>query len=220
VGVIGREGELVRALIADDDLVTAAAISTSVSAWGFDTVVAYDGSIAWDMLSASSPPSLAILDWEMPGMDGPELCRRLRADPARAHVYVLLLTARSRPSDVVEGLEAGADDYLVKPVNMNELRARLHVGVREVSLQERLANKVAELQSTLDKVRQLRGLLPICSYCKRIRNDQNYWERVEVYVTEHTDAKFTHGICPTCLEAAKAEFAKQGALTEPPRGRK
>ena len=209
-----------RALIADDDLVTAAAISTSVSAWGFDTSVAYDGTTAWELLSANPPPPLAILDWEMPGVDGPELCRRLRADLSRAHVYVLLLTSRSRPIDVIEGLEAGADDYLVKPVNMNELRARLYVGVRVVSLQERLANKVNELQATLDKVRQLRGLLPICSYCKRIRNDQNYWERVEVYVTEHTDAKFTHGICPTCLEAAKAEFARQDSVIDSPRGRK
>jgi phosphoserine phosphatase RsbU/P len=209
----------VRALIADDDLVTATAISSSVTAWGFDVVVAHDGNAAWECLSANPPPSLAIVDWEMPGLDGPELCRRLRADPVRAHVYLLLLTARSSPTDVVEGLEAGADDYLVKPVNLNELRARLHVGVRVVSLQERLANKVAELQATLDKVRQLRGLLPICSYCKRIRNDQNYWERVEVYVTEHTDAKFTHGICPTCLEAAQAEVDQMEKITGPPRGR-
>jgi phosphoserine phosphatase RsbU/P len=209
-----------RALIADDDPVTAAAVSASVSAWGFDVVVVHDGHAAWNQLSADPPPSLAIIDWEMPGLDGPELCRRLRADDTRAHLYLLLLTARSSPTDVVEGLEAGADDYLVKPVNLSELRARLHVGVRVVSLQERLANKVAELQATLDKVRQLRGLLPICSYCKRIRNDQNYWERVEVYVTEHTDAKFTHGICPTCLEAAKAEFEKQDGINATPRGRK
>lgn len=209
-----------RALIADDDLVTAAAVSASVSAWGFDVVVAHDGNAAWECLSADPPPSLAIVDWEMPGLDGPELCRRLRADATRAHLYLLLLTARSTPTDIVEGLEAGADDYLVKPVNLSELRARLHVGVRVVSLQERLSNKVAELQATLDKVRQLRGLLPICSYCKRIRNDQNYWERVEVYVTEHTDAKFTHGICPACLEVAKAEFEKEDGLTEQPRGRR
>ena len=214
-----------RALIADDDLVTAAAVSASVSAWGFDVVVAHDGNAAWDYLAAEPPPSLAIVDWEMPGLDGPELCRRLRADATRAHLYLLLLTARSSPTDIVAGLEAGADDYLVKPVNLSELRARLHVGVRVVTLQERLSNKVTELQATLDKVRQLRGLLPICSYCKRIRNDQNYWERVEVYVTEHTDAKFTHGICPTCLEAAKAEFARQDAggteprVSEPPRVR-
>lgn len=207
-----------RALIAADDLVTEAAISRAVRAWGFEVVVAHDGNDAWECLSSNPPPSLAVVDWEMPGLDGPELCRRLRADPLRAHVYLLLLSARSRSVNVVEGLEAGADDYLVKPVNLIALRARLHVGVRVVSLQEQLANKVAELQATLDKV-QLRGLLPICSYCKRIRNDQNHWERVEVYVTEHTDAKFTHGICPTCLDAAKAEFAIEDALSEIPRGR-
>jgi DNA-binding response OmpR family regulator len=106
----------------------------------------------------------------------------------------------------VAGLEAGADDYLIKPVDLSELRARVQVGVRVVSLQARLAEKVAELQSSLDSVRQLRGLLPICSYCKRIRDDRNYWQRVEVYVSEHTDATFTHGICPSCLEDAKAEL--------------
>jgi hypothetical protein len=74
------------------------------------------------------------------------------------------------------------------------------------SFAPRLANKVAELQATIDTAWQLRGLLPICSYCKRIRNDQNYWERVEVYVTQHSDAKFTHGICPTCLDAVHAEI--------------
>jgi sigma-B regulation protein RsbU (phosphoserine phosphatase) len=215
MGRVDIEGDTVRVLIADDDLVTAA-VSASVSAWGFDVVVAHDGNAAWDCLFAEPPPSLAIVDWEMPGLNGPELCRRLRADGTRAHLYLLLLTARSSPTDIVAGLEAGADDYLVKPVNLSELRARLHVGVRVVTLQERLAKKV----TTLDKVRQLRGLLPICSYCKRIRNDQNYWERVEVYVTEHTDAKFTHGICPTCLEAAKAEFAREDSLlNEPPRVR-
>jgi len=209
-----------RALIADDDRVTAAAVSASVSAWGFEVTVVHDGNAAWNCLSEDPPPSLAIVDWEMPGLDGPELCRRLRADPVRAHVYLLLLTARSRSADIVAGLEAGADDYLVKPVHLAELRARLHVGVRVVSLQERLANKVAELQATLDKVRQLRGLLPICAYCKRIRNDQNYWERVEVYVTEHSDAKFTHGICPTCLEAAQEEIENTDAAVDTSPARK
>jgi DNA-binding response OmpR family regulator len=196
-----------KALIADDDRVTAAAVSANVSGWGFDVVVAHDGVEALNQLLADPPPALAIIDWEMPGLDGPEICRRIRADQARDGVYVLLLTARSSPSDLVDGLDAGADDYLIKPVNLSELRARVHVGVRVVALQERLAKKVAELQATIDNVRQLRGLLPICSYCKRIRNDENYWERVEVYVTEHSDAKFTHGICPSCLEGVQAELA-------------
>jgi phosphoserine phosphatase RsbU/P len=198
-----------KALIADDDPVTAAAVSANVAGWGFEVVVAHDGVEALNHLLADPPPALAIIDWEMPGIDGPEICRRIRGDQSRDGLYVLLLTARSSPGDIVAGLEAGADDYLVKPVNLSELRARVHVGVRVVTLQERLAKKVAELQATLDNVRQLRGLLPICSYCKRIRNDENYWERVEVYVTEHSDAKFTHGICPTCLDAVQAELAAE-----------
>jgi len=198
-----------KALIADDDPVTAAAVSANVAGWGFDVIVAHDGVEALNQLLADPPPALAIIDWEMPGLDGPEICRRIRGDQSRDGLYVLLLTARSSPNDIVAGLEAGADDYLVKPVNLSELRARVHVGVRVVTLQERLAKKVAELQTTLDNVRQLRGLLPICSYCKRIRNDGNYWQRVEVYVTEHSDAKFTHGICPTCLDAVQAELAAE-----------
>ena len=88
-----------RALIADDDLVTATAVSASVSAWGFDVIVAHDGNAAWEAFSRNPPPSLAIIDWETPGLDGLEFCRRLRADSGRAHPYLLLLTARSRPDD-------------------------------------------------------------------------------------------------------------------------
>ena len=195
-----------QALIADDDRVAALAVSRSMTGWGFQTTVVNDGLAAWQQLTADPPPSLAILDWEMPGLEGPDLCRRLRSDPTRAHLYIVLLTARNTSVDLIAGLDSGADDYLVKPVDLRELRARLHVGVRVVSLQQRLAEKIAELQTTLDSVRQLRGLLPICAYCKRIRNDQNYWQRVEVYVSEHTDATFTHGICPTCLEDAQAQL--------------
>jgi sigma-B regulation protein RsbU (phosphoserine phosphatase) len=195
-----------RALIADDDPVAAVAVSRSMSNWGFETTVVHDGLSAWEHLNGENPQSLAIVDWEMPGLEGPELCRRVRSVASRAHLYIVLLTARDSSTDLVAGLEAGADDYLIKPVDLNELRARVHVGVRVVSLQVSLAEKVAELQSTLDNVRRLRGLLPICAYCKRIRDDRNYWQRVEVYVSEHTDATFTHGICPSCLEKAKAQL--------------
>lgn len=196
-----------RALIADDDRAAAAIITRSLTSWGFTTTVAHDGVRAWELIQADPAPSLVVVDWEMPGLDGPEICRRIRHTPDRAHLYVLLLTARSSQADIVAGLDAGADDYVVKPVDPGELRARLQVGVRVVGLQERLAEKVRELETSLARVKQLGGLLPICCYCKSIRNDQNYWERVEVFVTEHSNAKFTHGICPSCYEVAKAQLS-------------
>jgi DNA-binding response OmpR family regulator len=123
-------------------------------------------------------------------------------------MYLILLTARHSKEDMVAGLDAGADDFLVKPFDPEELRARLHVGVRVVTLQERLADRVAELEAAITTVKQLRGLIPICSYCKRIRSDKNDWEQLETYISEHSDAEFSHGICPPCLIAAEAEFSR------------
>lgn len=196
------------ALIADDDRGMTAILAKALGRWNIDVAVAHDGGTAWNLLTATDDPSLAILDWMMPTLDGLELCRRIRQDPARAHMYVILLTGRGSRADLVAGLDAGADDYLVKPFDPEELRARVHVGIRVVTLQERLAKRVAELQLALANVKQLNGLLPICSYCKRIRSDQDYWEQVESYVAQHSDAKFSHGICPSCFEAVRADFER------------
>ena len=138
-----------------------------------------------------------------------------RTGPTR--ICVILLTARTL-TGIVAGINAGADDYLVKPFNPDELRARVHVGIRVLTLQNRLAARVAELQAALSKVKQLSGLLPICSYCKRIRSDDNYWEQVESYITDHTDALFSHGICPPCLVKVMEEFDPPVVLppTSPP----
>ena len=197
-----------RALIADDDRTTTTLLSRTLERWGFDTTVANDGEAAWSAMTSSTPPSIAIVDWMMPGLDGPEICRRLHADSTHEPIYVILLTSRTSRHDVVAGLNAGADDYLTKPFDHDELRARLQVGVRIVTLQERLAEQVKQLQAALANVKQLRGLLPICAYCKRVRNDQNYWEQVESYVTEHSDARFSHGICPKCLVIARAGLSR------------
>lgn len=200
-----------RALIADDDRITTAILARTLERWNFEVTVAHDGGTAWELLCGDHAPSLAILDWMMPTLDGPELCRRIRQDPARAHMYVLLLTSRDSRADVIAGLDAGADDYLIKPFDTEELRARVHVGIRVLTLQEHLAERVAELQAALSKVKQLHGLLPICSYCKRIRTDQNYWEQLDSYITQHSDAQFSHGICPSCLDTIRKEFDKEEA---------
>jgi sigma-B regulation protein RsbU (phosphoserine phosphatase) len=195
-----------RVLVADDEPTGATILARSLTRWGLDVVIATDGEEAWRLIEQDGGIKMAILDWMMPCTDGPELCRRIRQDEHHASMHVILLTSRDSRADIVAGLDAGADDYLIKPFDPEELRARVNVGIRVIGLQDRLADRVAELQEALSSVKQLSGLLPICSYCKRIRGDENYWERVESYISEHTDAKFSHGICPQCYETVLAEF--------------
>jgi DNA-binding response OmpR family regulator len=190
----------VRILVAEDDAIARRMLRTMLSKWGYQVSLCSDGAAAWKMLQATTAPPLAILDWMMPQLDGIEVCHKLRALPQGRLTYVILLTAREGGEDIVAGLEAGADDYVTKPFNKEELRARLNVGVRMVELQHHLADRVKELEGALARVKYLRGLLPICAYCKKIRNDQNYWQQVEAYISEHSDAQFSHSICPTCYE--------------------
>ncbi len=143
---------------------------------------------------------MALLDWQMPMMDGPEVCRSVRANPLRDSLHIILLTSVGGSQNIINGLRSGADDYVTKPFNRDELRARLDVGRRIVQLQHNLATRVKELEDALAHVKQLQGLLPICSYCKKIRNDRNYWQQVETFIHENSEAKFSHGICPDCYE--------------------
>jgi CheY-like chemotaxis protein len=193
-------------LIAEDDRVTGEILARTLQRWNHETTLVGDGGKAWEYLRASTSPTLAILDWMMPEMDGPEVCRRARAELPLANMYLLLVTARETRSDVIVGLDAGADDYVIKPFDPEELRARINVGVRVLGLQQKLAERVDELQAALSNVKQLHGLLPICSYCKRIRGDDQYWQQVEGYIAQHSNAEFSHGICPTCFAKVSAEI--------------
>ena len=116
-------------LIAEDDRVTGEILARTLNRWNYDTTVVSDGTLAWEYLRAATAPTLAILDWMMPGMDGPDVCRRVRADLPLANMYLLLVTARETRGDVIAGLDAGADDYIIKPFDPDELRARVAVGV-------------------------------------------------------------------------------------------
>jgi phosphoserine phosphatase RsbU/P len=187
-----------RALIADDDRIAAEMLFRTLARWNFEVTSVADGDAAWTHLSQATAPTLAILDWMMPHLDGTEVCRRVRKDLPFANMYLILLTSLESRKDIVAGLDAGADDYVVKPFDPEELRARVNVGVRVLSLQERLAERVTELQAALSNVKVLHGLLPICAYCKRIRGDDQYWQQVESYIADRSDAQFSHGICPNC----------------------
>jgi len=189
-----------RALIADDDRITTTILSTSLQAFGLDVTVAHDGTDAWDALSSSPPMALAILDWMMPGVDGIELCRRLRSTPALAGTYVLMLTARESRLDLVAALDAGADDYMVKPIAPDELRARVQVGLRVATLQARVAERVTELQTARDHLARLASTDALTDLCSR-----RSW-------FEHATAEFSRSrryARTFCIMVADLDFFKR-----------
>jgi sigma-B regulation protein RsbU (phosphoserine phosphatase) len=188
----------VSVLVADDDPMSRRILEAMLRKQDFDVVIATDGLEAWEQLRRPDGPNIALLDWTMPGLDGVEVCKRVRTLALAVPRYLILVTGRSAREDVLEGLGAGADEYVTKPSDPQELQARMQTGRRLVALQRSLADRVRELEDALHQVKHLNGLLPICSYCKRIRDDSNYWQQVESYVSSHTDARFSHGICPDC----------------------
>ena len=188
-------------LIADDDPISRRLALHALSGCGADVTSAEDGHAAWQQIQERTQSTVLILDRMMPGIDGVDLCRRARLLPTFPPLYILMVTSASETADVTAGLDAGADDYVVKPFKAAELKARTQVGMRMVALQETMARRLAELEAALANVKQLRGLLPMCSYCKKIRVDNTYWQQLEGYLADHSDAEFSHGICPECFPA-------------------
>jgi len=205
----------VKVLVADDQAIHRRLARKALEPAGHEVSEVQDGNAAWDLLCGTGDPMVALLDWAMPGISGPDLCRRVRARTEVLPPYLILVTARDQPEEIVAGLGAGGDDYVIKPFNPAVLRARVGVGTRMLELRSALAERVAALESALAQVKRLQGLFPMCAWCKKIRNDQNFWESVEVYVAEHTDARFSHGICPDCrvavMSAERDRLAKGGA---------
>ena len=196
-------------LIAEDHQVSRHLLERNLTNWGFNVVSAEDGEAALRILDSDDAPSIAVLDWIMPKLDGLEVCQRVRAVRNRPYVYLLLLTAKSQKEEVAAGLEAGADDYVIKPFDPDELRARLKVGQRVVNLERTLAAKVADLEQALTDVRKLKELLPICMYCKSIRDDKDYWHHIEEYIHSETGTDFTHGICPKCMAKMQKQLGEE-----------
>jgi len=194
-------------LVAEDESVTRMLFITQLSKLGFSVIAVEDGIKAWEILQTEDAPRLVILDWSMPGIDGPTLCGLIRKQ--NIYRYVLMVTARSRKEDIISGLNSGADDFLTKPVHIGEFHARLRVGQRLLELEETLGSKIQQLSAALEHVKQLQGMLPICMHCKRVRNDQQIWERVETYIEQRSDATFSHALCNECLETHYPQETKK-----------
>lgn len=170
-------------LIAEDDATSRRVLEKTLRRLGHEVVATGGGREAWKAYRQQYYPVL-ISDWVMPEGDGLELCRAIRRYLSRQYTVILLLTARGGKTDYLEAMKAGADDFLTKPFDEDQLSARLVVAERMLGLRH--------------QVKQLEGLLPICAYCKRIRDQDATWSQVEDYVALRTEANFSHGICPEC----------------------
>jgi phosphoserine phosphatase RsbU/P len=172
-------------LVAEDDRISRLVLTTKLKKMGHEVLDREDGVLAWDTFLADQP-QLVITDWMMPNLDGLELCRKIRHHHQEKYAYIIMLTALTGKKNFLKGMDAGADDFLNKPVDMEELAACLRVAERMLALQS--------------EVKQLQGLLPICAYCKKIRDESNAWQPIEGYIRMRSEATFSHGYCPECYE--------------------
>jgi len=187
-------------LIVEDDPIAGAVLEASLRQFGHQVDHRGDGLAGWQRFQAG-PYRIVISDWLMPGLDGLELCRRIRAGGGDYTYFILLSNLTNSGNNLDQAMAAGVDDFLPKPVNEAELKARLHVA-------SRILNYATE-------VRQLQEIIPICGYCRKLRDDQNYWSQVEEYFKTHAGASFSHGVCPDCYDRVVVpQMRRMGA--EPP----
>lgn len=179
-------------LIADDDPIATKVLRLSLQKLGHEVIVARDGAEAWEIFD-EEPIRVVISDWMMPGLDGLQLCAKIRDRAHTAYTYFILLTgAHTSPEDYSLAMDSGVDDFLTKPFDPANLRARIRVAER--------------ILSYATEIKQLKELIPICAYCRDIRDDNDYWQRVETYINAQTGSRFSHGICPKCLEIKLREL--------------
>jgi CheY-like chemotaxis protein len=184
-----------KVLAVEDEPSSLAILTRALARLGHDVLTATDGEAALDVLAAD-PVRVVVSDWMMPGLNGLELCRRVRSRPGSDYVYFILLTAQT-PSEENQraAIEAGVDDFLQKPLQSQEMWMRLRVAERIVGF--------------ATQVRQLEAFLPICGYCKKVRDDGNYWQQIESYINARTGTDFSHSICPDCYVGVVAPQLEQ-----------
>lgn len=194
-----------RILVVDDEQVNIQLMTAALKN-EYDILTALNGFNAVSQLKEHKP-DLILLDIMMPDLSGFDVCSIIKSDPAFADIPVIFLTALDTDDEELHGLELGGIDYLTKPVNfaLVKQRVRNHLALKErneIVKEQRdlLVRQKEELEAALGRVKQLEGIIPICMHCKKIRDDQNSWNQLEQYISNHSEAKFSHGICPQCLE--------------------
>jgi len=205
--------ETMKVLVTDDDpelLLLAIAVLTR---GGYEVLQAETGRECLEILRREQP-DLVLLDVMLPDASGTEICRQIKAEERLRDTFVILTSGVRISSDYqAEGLNSGADGYIVKPISNRELLARVQSMERIKRAENALREKereqkklIANLQEALAEIKTLRGFIPICASCKKIRDDEGYWDQLEAYFTRHTNAMFTHCICPECAEKFRDEM--------------
>jgi DNA-binding response OmpR family regulator len=188
-------------LVAEDDMISRKLLTTTLKQFGHEVQAYCTGTEAWVEFDRS-PVRVIVSDWLMPGVDGLDFCRKVRARERTEYTYFILLTANVQGNETyLEAMNAGIDDFLAKPLDRDQIWMRLKVA-------ERILKYTTKIQA-------LESMLPICSYCKKVRDDNNYWQQVETYVSEHMGASFSHSVCPRCYEEkVKPQLEEIKALRE------
>ena len=194
-------------LIVDDTVMNVDLLTLVLKKNHYKIRVADSGKRALEQVCVS-PPDLILLDIMMPGMDGFETCRRLKANRDSANIPVIFITALDEMKDKLKGFQVGGTDFITKPFQAEEVLARVKAHLTIQKLYKDLAAKNQKLEQALEEVKELQGIVPICSMCKNIRDDSGYWQRVETFVSKRMGTKFSHSYCPTCLKKEMEQLDK------------
>jgi DNA-binding response OmpR family regulator len=208
-------GETITMLVADDDPDILLLTTEVLRRAGYEVLEASTGKECLEAVRAHHP-DIILLDVMLPDTTGIELCKQIRADESSQGIFIILVSGVQISSDYqADGLNVGADGYIVKPIPNKELLARVQAMVRIKRAEDALREKereqqklILELREALAEIKTLRGLIPICAWCKKVHDDEGYWNQLEAYISKHTDAVFSHGICPECAEKYSAEIKK------------
>lgn len=185
-------------LIAEDEYTTRLMVQVCLENWGYSIESVEDGKKAWDIINQINPPQIAVLDWEMPGISGIDLCRKIKSLDRSSPIHVILLTARDSKNDISQGFEAGADDYITKPFNDDELGARIRVAERIVTIQSSLNSSLEELREALDMVQSFEEPVAVCRKCQKIGAFDGSWRTPEKLLEYPVDPRFIQLDCPSC----------------------
>jgi DNA-binding response OmpR family regulator len=196
-----------RILVVDDEEMVLEYLSKRLEKHNYEVVTCLSGEKALEKVKALDF-DVVILDVILPGIDGYEVCRRLKSDKKTSGIMVLILSVRKTVQERLKGYSVEADDYITKPYDPEELLAKVQILLRLKNALDERDRFIYKLQQALSKVKTLSGLLPICSSCKKIRDDKGYWNQIEDYIRAHSPAHFSHSVCPECAKRLYPEFYK------------